>query len=45
MVATIQKFCFSKRLQNAVVTAMSVKFIVQLCHMFLFVLLLNALFR
>jgi hypothetical protein len=44
MVGTIQKFCFNKRLQNAVITAMSVKFVVQLCHIFIFVLLLNALF-
>ena len=44
MVGTLQKFCFNKRLQNAVVTAMSVKLIVYLCDLFLFVLLLNALF-
>lgn len=44
MVATVQKFCFNKRLQNAVVTAMCVKLVVQLCHIFVFVLLLNALF-
>lgn len=44
MVFTIQKFCINKRLQNAVITAMSVKLIVRLCHMFLFVLVLNALF-
>lgn len=44
MVFTIRTFCINKRLQNAVVTAMCVKFVVQLCHIFLFVLLLNALF-
>ena len=44
MIFTIQKFCFTKKLQYAVVTAMSVKLIVRLCHMFVFVLLLNALF-
>lgn len=44
MIFTIQKFCINKRLQNAIVTAMSVKLIVRLCHMFLFVLLLNAIF-
>ena len=44
MIYTIQKFCINKRLQNAVITAMSVKLIVRLCHMFLFVLVLNALF-
>lgn len=44
MVPTVQHFCFNKRLQNAVVTALAVKVIVQLCHMFVFVILLNALF-
>lgn len=45
MVVTIQKFCFTKKLQYAVVTAMSVKTVVQLCDMFLFPLVLRALFR
>lgn len=44
MVYTIQKFCFNKRLQNAVVTAMSVKLIVRLCHMFVFAYVLQTLF-
>lgn len=44
MVGTIQKFCFNKRLQNAVITAMSVKLVVYLCELFLFVLLLNVMF-
>jgi uncharacterized protein YwbE len=44
MVFTIQKFCFNKRLQNAVITAMAVKLVVRLCHLILFVFLLNALF-
>lgn len=44
MVPMIQRFCFNKRLQNAIVTALAVKVLVQLCHMFLFVILLNALF-
>lgn len=44
MIPAIQRFCFNKQLQNAVLTAVAVKVIIQLCHMFLFVLLLNALF-
>lgn len=44
MIPAIQHFCFNKQLQNAVLTALAVKVIVQLCHIFLFVLLLNALF-
>jgi hypothetical protein len=44
MVCTIQKFCFTKKLPYAIATAMGVKLIVQLCQMFLFVLLLNMLF-
>ncbi len=44
MIFTIQKFCFNKRIQNAVITAMCVKLVVTLCHIFVFVLLLNALF-
>ena len=44
MIPVIQKFCFSKSLQNAVLTAFAVKLIVQLCHMFLFVVVINSLF-
>lgn len=44
MVGTIRKFCFSKRLEYAVATAMSVKLIVYLCDLFLFVFILNSLF-
>lgn len=44
MVFTIRKFCFSKRLQYAVATAFAVKLVVQLCHIFVFAILLNALF-
>lgn len=45
MVVTVQKFCFNKKLQYAVVTAMSVKTVVQLCDLFLFPLALHALFH
>lgn len=44
MIPVIQKFCFSKSLQNAVLTAFAVKLIVQLCHMFLFVVVINSVF-
>lgn len=44
MIFTIQNFCFTKKLQYAIATAAGVKLIGQLCHMFVFVLLLNALF-
>ncbi|HVU34321.1 MAG TPA: hypothetical protein VHE61_12870 [Opitutaceae bacterium] len=44
MVFTIRKFCINQRLQNAVLTAMAVKFVVQLCDMFLFALVLQTLF-
>ncbi len=44
MIFTIQQFCFTKKLQYAIATAAGVKLIGQLCHMFVFVLLLNALF-
>lgn len=44
MVVTVQKFCFTKKLSYAIATALVVKLVVQLCHIFLFVLLLNVLF-
>jgi hypothetical protein len=44
MIFTIQKFCFTKKLPYAIATAVAVKLIVRLCHIFLFALLLNTLF-
>lgn len=44
MVFTIRQFCINRRLQNAVITAMAVKFVVQLCDMFLFTLAIQTLF-
>lgn len=44
MIYTINRFCFNKRLQNAVVTAASVKVFATLCHVFAVVALLNMAF-
>lgn len=44
LIYTINRFCFNKRLQNAVVTAVAVKLVVTLCYVFAGVAALNALY-
>jgi hypothetical protein len=44
LIYTINRFCFNKRLQNAVLTAAAVKLVVTLCYIFAGVAALNALF-
>jgi hypothetical protein len=44
LIYTINRFCFNKRLQNAVVTAAAVKLVVTLCYIFAGVAALNAIF-
>lgn len=42
MIFTVQRFCFNKRLQNAVFTAIFVKLLVTTCDIFVFMALVNA---
>jgi hypothetical protein len=44
MIYTIHRFCFNKRIQNAVLTAAAVKFVVTMCYMFAGLALLNVVF-
>jgi hypothetical protein len=44
LIYTINRFCFNKRIQNAVVTAAAVKTLVTLCYVFVGVAALNAVF-
>ncbi|MDO8539167.1 MAG: hypothetical protein Q7S40_01900 [Opitutaceae bacterium] len=44
LIYTINRFCFNKRVENAVITAVAVKTIVTLCYVFLAVAALNVLF-
>ena len=44
LIFTINYFCINKRLQNAVVTAMTVKLVVTICYLFLVVWLLRMAF-
>ena len=44
MIFTIHRFCFNKRLQNAIVTAAAVKFVVTMCYMFAGMAALNLLY-
>jgi hypothetical protein len=44
LIYTINRFCFNKRLQNAVATAAAVKVVVTLCYIFAGVALLNLLY-
>lgn len=45
LIYTINRFCFNKRIQNAVITAAAVKLVVTLCYIFAGIAALNALFR
>jgi hypothetical protein len=44
LIYTINRFCFNKRLQNAVMTAAAVKLAVTLCYIFAGVATLNAIY-
>lgn len=44
LIYTINRFCFNKRLQNAVLTAAAVKLVVTLCYVFAGVAALNAIY-
>lgn len=44
LIYTINRFCFNKRLQNAVATAAAVKLVVTICYIFVGVAALNAAF-
>lgn len=44
LIYTVHRFCFNKRLQNAVLTATAVKTVVAVCHVFLGAALLGAMF-
>ncbi|MGH7943862.1 MAG: hypothetical protein ACREH8_02010 [Opitutaceae bacterium] len=44
MIYTIYRFCFNKRIPNALITAASVKLVVTLCHLFLAVGAMNLIF-
>jgi hypothetical protein len=44
MIYTIYRFCFNKRIQNAVLTAAAVKFVVTMCYMFAGLAMLNLVF-
>lgn len=44
LIYTVNRFCFNKRIQNAVITAVAVKTIVTLCYIFVGVAALNILF-
>lgn len=45
LIYTINRFCFNKRIQNAVLTAAAVKSVVTLCYIFAGIAALNVLFR
>ncbi len=45
LIYTINRFCFNKRLQNAVITAAAVKLVVTLCYIFAGVAALNSIFN
>lgn len=45
LIYTINRFCFNKRIQNAVITAAAVKLVVTLCYVFAGIAALNMLFR
>ena len=44
MIGTIYRFCFNKRIQNAVITAVCVKLVVTLCYLFVGIGALNLVF-
>lgn len=44
LIYTINRFCFNKRIQNAVVTAAMVKVVVTLCYVFVGLAALNAIY-
>ena len=44
LIYTINRFCFNKRIQNAVVTAAAVKLVVTLCYIFAGVAMLHVLY-
>lgn len=44
LIYTVNRFCFNKRLHNAVLTAAAVKTVVTLCYVFIGVAALNALY-
>ena len=44
LIFTVQRFCFNKRLQNAVLTATAVKLVVTFCYMFAGLAMLDAAF-
>jgi hypothetical protein len=44
MIYTIHRFCFNKRIQNAVLTAAAVKLVVTLCYIFAAVSALDMIF-
>jgi hypothetical protein len=45
LIYTINRFCFNKRIQNAVVTAAAVKLVVTLCYIFAGVAMLHLLYN
>ena len=45
LIYTINRFCFNKRLQNAVITAAAVKLVVTLCYLFAGIAALNLIFN
>jgi hypothetical protein len=44
MIFTIHRFCFNKRIQNAIITAAAVKFVVTMCYIFASMALMNSVF-
>ena len=44
MIFTINRFCFNKRIQNAIITAAAVKFVVTMCYVFAGIALMNSVF-
>jgi hypothetical protein len=44
MIFTIHRFCFNKRIQNAIITAAAVKFVVTMCYIFAGLALMNSVF-
>jgi hypothetical protein len=44
MIYTVHRFCFNKRIQNAIITAAAVKFVVTFCYIFAGLAMLNLAF-